>query len=148
MATPQDSNDMVESNCGCGDANSSPQGSSSSDNKTVSPIRAPIKSAVGFTNATLADVEEAYHNVKSEVMPNLEAAATTVQAGAQHVVTVYEKRRQYGPAIIGGTAVVMGGLVTLRRGKVPGAFVGALSAAGAYVGVYGSLEDFSFGKKD
>jgi len=57
-------------------------------------------------------------------------------------MTTYEHRGQYGPQIVAGSAALIGGVVALRTGKIPGALAAGLTGAAAYGNVYG-YEDYS-----
>ena len=57
-------------------------------------------------------------------------------------MATYEHRGQYGPQIVAGTALVLGGAVALRTGKIPGVLAAGLGGAAAYGNVYG-YEDYS-----
>jgi len=61
---------------------------------------------------------------------------------ATRAVSTYEHRGQYGPQIVAGSAAVVGGVVALRTGKIPGALAAGVTGAAAYGNVYG-YEDYS-----
>ena len=71
---------------------------------------------------------------------------------ANKVTQFYEKRKQYGPEIIGGSALLVGGIVGLRRGRVPAIATAAATGFLAYVGVYEldlhRMPDIIFGRED
>jgi len=100
-------------------------------------LNSAIKAGVQKTNGLLAILEsekvQTSNIVSSRFRPLLNQAYTYAQRG----VVLYEQRKYYGPQIIGGTAAVVGGLFGIRRGKIPGLFMGGLSGAGSYGFVYG-----------
>jgi 2-methylcitrate dehydratase PrpD len=65
---------------------------------------------------------------------------------------VYERRHEFGPHLVVGSALTIGGLVALRRGRFSGAISGALTAGLTYVTLYEltPLDDLSdlFRKND
>jgi hypothetical protein len=100
-------------------------------------LNSAIKAGVQKTNSLLATLESEKVQTSTIVSSRLRPLLNQGYKYAQKGVVLYERRKYYGPQIIGGTAVVVGGLVGIRRGKIPGMFMGGLGGAGSYSFVYG-----------
>lgn len=99
-------------------------------------VRSTIKSTVQSTNKLLGSMEYTSHQISSSLVSRVRSIGGIVEHGFQRASYAYEKRFQYGPAIVMGTGVCFGGLVALRRGKLPGALTGALTGSAAYTAIY------------
>ena len=104
-------------------------------------LNAAIKRVVDMTNRTLAIFEQTTEETSTAFASRLTSFARQARYVATRGISIYEQRGNYGPQIVGGAAVVVGGAVALRRGRFPGALAGGVSAAAAYGTVYG-YEDY------
>eukprot|EP00584_Thalassiosira_punctigera_P011531 CAMPEP_0172568902 /NCGR_PEP_ID=MMETSP1067-20121228/121458_1 /TAXON_ID=265564 ORGANISM="Thalassiosira punctigera, Strain Tpunct2005C2" /NCGR_SAMPLE_ID=MMETSP1067 /ASSEMBLY_ACC=CAM_ASM_000444 /LENGTH=146 /DNA_ID=CAMNT_0013360615 /DNA_START=220 /DNA_END=660 /DNA_ORIENTATION=+ len=129
----------------------SPDSNTQTDNGTVSPknpktndpLLQSIKQFVNLTNSTLANFERATDESSTMIVSRLRQLGRQGWHIASRSLSTYEHRGQYGPQIVAGAAVVVGGAVALRTRRVPAALVGAgLGGAAAYGNVYG-YEDYS-----
>ena len=109
------------------------------------PLYDCLKSAVSTTNAALAAVEERTTVVSATVLSRVRSVGGIMQHSFRDAQILYNRRGQYGPQIVAGTACAFGCLVSLRRGRIPGAVVGAMAGAGAYANIYG-IEIFGVAK--
>jgi hypothetical protein len=112
-------------------------GETRDEKPTTLSLRTACKGAVDATNSALQTMEHTVHNGEQFIGSRLRPLGRQFSYAGQRVVEVYERREAYGPQIITGAAVAFGGLTALRRGRVPGALMGALAGSGAYAGVYG-----------
>lgn len=95
-------------------------------------LKAGIRQGVQRTNAWLASMEEIwYHNPKVVQVQN------NIQTTLHTIVTAYEHRHEYGPVLIGTTALTTGGITAFRRGRWPGIVAALVSSTVAYGFVYG-----------
>ena len=109
--------------------------STSSSSSSGSPLKQSLRSAVAATNTVLAKAEGAVKGPVANAWHQVSDAASTAAAFA---VTAYDHRHEYGPAVIGGTVVGTGAIVTLRRGHyLPGAVAAALAGGAMYGVIYG-----------
>ena len=104
--------------------------------QTIS-LKAAIKKVVNVTNSTLATFEQTTDESSTAFASRLTSLARQTKYIATRGMATYEQRGNYGPQIIGGTALVVGGAVALRRGRFPCAFAGGLGGAAAYGNIYG-----------
>mmetsp|Transcript_29850 Transcript_29850/g.63318 ORF Transcript_29850/g.63318 Transcript_29850/m.63318 type:complete len:144 (+) Transcript_29850:202-633(+) len=126
----------------------SPESTPTNDG-TASPKKSPndpllqsIKQFVKITNSGLASFEEATDETSTMLVSRLHQLAKQGRYIATRAVSTYEHRGQYGPQIVAGSAAVVGGVVALRTGKIPGALAAGVTGAAAYGNVYG-YEDYS-----
>ena len=105
---------------------------SSKDSTPVS-LKASIKSAIQSANRSLASLEEF---VDKNVAPPVSKAVEAGSEISSKVLQVYEQRHDYGPHLVAGTTALVGGVVSLRRGKIPGAIVGLMAGGATYAAVY------------
>ena len=119
-------------------------GSSSSSNNTKSndPLLESIKQFVSITNSTLASFEEATYQTTSTFVSRLQQLGKQGRYIATRANTMYDQRGQYGALAVAGSAAVVGGMVALRMGRVPGVIAASLGGAAAYGNIYG-YEDYS-----
>ena len=122
---------------------------SSSFQKT---LRANIRKSVDATNQVLATLEEKSHVVSRPMVKGLKTAEEEGSYVAAKAIHAYERRHEFGPHIVVGTALIAGGIMALRRGRVAGVFSCILGGGAAYLAIYPpiSLEevpDVIFGKK-
>ena len=111
------------------------------------PLYDSLSMAVSVTNATLAQVEEKTGAASSTVLSRVRSIGSQARTLFRDGFVLYERRGQYGPQLVAGSALLFGGIVGLRRGRVPGALIGSAAGVGAYANIYG-IEGFAFdGKK-
>jgi hypothetical protein len=115
-------------------------------------LKTSIKSGVESANKFLAGLEERADKYGQPVVSSLHNIQHEGEVVANKVTQFYEKRKQYGPEIIGGSALLVGGIVGLRRGRVPAIATAAVTGFLAYVGVYEldlhRMPDIIFGRED
>mmetsp|Transcript_21148 Transcript_21148/g.38279 ORF Transcript_21148/g.38279 Transcript_21148/m.38279 type:complete len:149 (-) Transcript_21148:330-776(-) len=109
---------------------------------TNDPLLLSIKQFVNLTNSTLASFEESTDETSTALVSRLQQLGKQGRYIATRAMTTYEHRGQYGPQIVAGSAALIGGVVALRTGKIPGALAAGLTGAAAYGNVYG-YEDYS-----
>ncbi|KAI2491636.1 hypothetical protein MHU86_22736 [Fragilaria crotonensis] len=113
-------------------------------------LRSAIKSGVEATNKTLASLEQSTEQIRKPVSNAVQIIGKEGQNVAQHATHMYQTRRENAPAWIGGSAVV-GGLMGLRRGRVPAAITASVTGFLTYLVVYevdlSKLPEHVFGKK-
>jgi len=100
-------------------------------------LKTSIKKVVEVTNSTLATFEQTTDETSSAFVSRIMSRGRQARSIATRGVAAYEQRGSYGPQIVAGTALVVGGVVALRRGKLPGALACGLGGAAAYGNVYG-----------
>mmetsp|Transcript_8801 Transcript_8801/g.12468 ORF Transcript_8801/g.12468 Transcript_8801/m.12468 type:complete len:132 (-) Transcript_8801:1506-1901(-) len=106
------------------------------DNNKENPLRSGIKAFVKGANSMLASLEHTSQTVGKPVIQNIQYAGHQGAMVGGQLVKAYEVRKQYGPEIIGGSALVVTSLVGLRRGRFPGVLAGGLTAGFTYLGIY------------
>lgn len=100
-------------------------------------LKAAIKKVVDVTNSTLAIFEQNTEETSTAFVSKFSSIVRQAKYIATRGMATYEQRGNYAPQIIGGTALVVGGAVALRRGRFPGALAGGLGGAAAYGSIYG-----------
>uniref|UniRef100_A0A7S2YS37 MICOS complex subunit n=1 Tax=Entomoneis paludosa TaxID=265537 RepID=A0A7S2YS37_9STRA len=116
-------------------------------------LKGGIKATVDAANDGLAKIEESTISIQK---PVVEGMKTAEKEGAKLITQgshIYERRHEYGPHIVGGSSLLLGGLVGLRRGRIPGAVSAAVAGGLSYAFVYEpiplpDLPDMIFGKKE
>lgn len=111
-----------------------------------------IKSAVASANDGLEKLHTKFEDIKRPITGTLQTFQDGSATAVDHVNHVYQRRHEYAPEIIGGTAVVTGGYFLLRRGRLAALMGGALGAGAAYAVVHDEFDfekipDVVFGKK-
>lgn len=118
--------------------------------KTVrSGIRQSVDAANGFLSSlhgTFKSVQGPIHNVSESLKESSSKVTNTA-------MTIFERRHEFGPHIVIGSGVLVGGIFALRRGRISGALGGALASSAAYMSIYNpvpldDVPDLIFGKKD
>ena len=109
----------------------------SSQNLANYSLRSNIKVAVGWTNSALASLEEKSDTASNSFVSRLRVLGLQIQPFVKKTAMMYESRKSYGPLIAAGMGLVVGGVVTLKRGRLSGAFAGALSGTATYAATYG-----------
>jgi hypothetical protein len=116
---------------------------------TSDPLKETLRSAVAATNRALAQLEKTTRSIQAPVSSAWQQASVTGSTAAAYALDAYEHRHEYGPAGVIATSVVTGGIVSLRRGRFPGAVAAVLAGGAAYGVIYGLDDfDFDFGKRD
>lgn len=136
---------MQNDNAATASASDLPKQSSSnsnSRNKRDDPLLESIKQFVSITNSTLASFEEATYHTSSTFVSRLQQLGKQGRYIATRASTMYDQRGQYGALAVVGSAAVVGGMVALRMGRVPGVVAASLGGAAAYGNIYG-YEDYS-----
>jgi hypothetical protein len=115
-------------------------------------FRDHLHGAVESVNGFLAAIQDATENVRSPIVKGIDTIETGGSVVAAKAVRMYERRHEFGPHIVGGSSLLSGGIVTARRGRIPGVLVGAAVGGIAYLAVYESIPlsdvpDALFGKK-
>jgi hypothetical protein len=115
-------------------------------------LRESIKKAVDTANSGLQQMQTTLETWKKPMSAALQTAEENGGIVLDSVKTLYKRRHEFAPEIIGGTGAVTGGYFWLRRGRFAGLLAGAASAGMAYAVVYDefSLEDIPnviFGNK-
>jgi hypothetical protein len=116
------------------------------------PLRSFVKATVDTANTALASLEQASKGVRQPVGSSLKTLGEQSSVVGGKVKYVYQRRHEFAPQLIAGSAVLGGGMMALRRGRIAG-LVGAVGTGGlAYAVVYDQvnmdhLPDIIFGKK-
>mmetsp|Transcript_101783 Transcript_101783/g.285277 ORF Transcript_101783/g.285277 Transcript_101783/m.285277 type:complete len:124 (+) Transcript_101783:90-461(+) len=111
-------------------------------------FRSGIKSIVSSANKVLGSLEE----VAKPVGSAWETVKTQSGVVKESAVYTYQRRHEFPLEIIGGSALLGGGTMLLRRGKIAGVLGAATFGGAAYAVVYDEinlqeLPDMIFGKK-
>jgi hypothetical protein len=113
-------------------------------------MRESIKSGVEAANRTLANLEETSDRISKPVVSTFHKVEREGRDIAQQVSYVYTFRHDYAPYLMGGS-FLLGGLLGLRRGKIPAAVTASMFGFISYLGVYQvdikKLPEHVFGKK-
>ncbi len=117
-------------------------GSSNNNNRSNDPLLESIKQFVSITNSTLASFEEATYQTTSSFVSRLQQLGKQGRYIATRANTMYDQRGQYGALAVAGSAAVVGGMVTLRMGRVSGLVAASAAGAAVYGNIYG-YEDYS-----
>lgn len=95
-------------------------------------LKSGVHSTVEKTNRFLSFLEDSVEKARQPVSKGLQEGS----ALSKKVYNMYERRVEFGPYLVLGSGVLFGGMVALRRGRVPGAFAGLVSGGLAYAFVY------------
>jgi len=98
-------------------------------------LRSSIKSGVTTANGALASMEASTEKFRGPMVTSIKTVGKEGKHFAQEASHLYSVRHEYAPHIIGG-ATVLGGLIGLRRGRVPAAIAGSASGFLSYLAVY------------
>jgi hypothetical protein len=112
-------------------------------------FKSSITSAVTQTNYVLSSLEETatttMDDTTKKIQPVVQQVNTQGSRLFQHTVRAYERRKEFGPPIGLGTALLVGGAVALRRRRrLPGALAGVASGGVAYLAVMFDWDDVSW----
>lgn len=99
-------------------------------------LKSYIKGGVDSANAALAGLEASTENMGHPVIASLKTLKSEGDIAASHLSNVYKHRKEYGPHIVAGSSLLLGGMVGLRRGRIPGIVTASATGLLAYVGVY------------
>mmetsp|Transcript_91 Transcript_91/g.387 ORF Transcript_91/g.387 Transcript_91/m.387 type:complete len:168 (+) Transcript_91:89-592(+) len=99
-------------------------------------LKQGVKSAVESTNDALAKVEETTISIQTPVLESIKTAEEQGSLLASQGMRLYDRRHEYGPYIVGASAVAVGGLAALRGGRLPGVLAAALAGGVSYAAVY------------
>ena len=104
-------------------------------------IHRGCKWTVDTTNTMLKQLEVATKNVQkpvTTVVETLEHYGTLVATQSR---IVYERRHEFAPYYVAGATVGLGGIMALRRGRIPGVIIGVLAGGITYMALYEPLLD-------
>mmetsp|Transcript_29280 Transcript_29280/g.60004 ORF Transcript_29280/g.60004 Transcript_29280/m.60004 type:complete len:143 (-) Transcript_29280:310-738(-) len=101
-----------------------------------------IKKFVAATNSTLAALEETTTTSSTALISRLRSLGHQGSVIASRAISTYEHRGQYGPQVVAGAVLLVGGAVGLRSGKIPGILAAGAGGAAAYGNIYG-FQDYS-----
>jgi hypothetical protein len=117
-----------------------------------SVLKSSIKAGVDTTNRALASLQESSEKIGHPVVESLMHIKHEGEIATHHIGSLYESRKEYGPQIIVGSSLLVGGIVGLRRGRVPALVSGAATGLLTYVGVYEfemhKIPQIIFGQED
>lgn len=125
------------------------------DDSSNNMLRSGIRKAVDATNGFLASLEETRESFrKGPVVKGIHAVESEGSLLAERAVQAYQRRHEYGPHVVVGSALLAGAVVSARRGgaKLPGLLAGAVAGGVSYLAVYESVPaedvpDLLFGKR-
>jgi hypothetical protein len=119
-----------------------------------SNVRLGVHESVQSANKLLEYAEKQTKELSKPVSTGLKRVQQEVPHWTQQAVRIYEQRLDYGPQIVAGSTMLVGGYMGLRRGKLPAAFYASLTGSLAYMIVYDppvppleDLADWIFGEK-
>jgi len=121
---------------------------------SLSSVRHSLKvgcqETVAATNRALATAEAQSKQWTQSVVRTVESVERTITREgsnmASEVLSMYNMARiQYGPQLVVGSGLVVGGIVALRRGRFTGTLSGLLSGTAVYSIMYNTvtLEDLA-----
>jgi hypothetical protein len=131
---------------------------SSDDPKKPTPedilakVRSGIKATVQATNNALASVQETTKGIRKPVESTFNIVSEkSVMVGEQLTYT-FNRRHEFAPQLIGGSAVVGAAIMGLRRGRIAAVVGGVATGGMAYATVYDQINldhvpDWIFGGK-
>lgn len=115
-------------------------------------LKKSIKSGVNSANVFLADLQEHVDKVGQPVVKSLHNVQHEGAIVATKASDFWSKRKQYGPEIIAGSSLFVGGIMGIRRGRIPAVVSGTMTGFLTYVGVYeldfDRIPDVIFGKEE
>jgi len=105
-------------------------------------LNAVIKASVEQTNNILSQLEitkqDIDFRINSFASSRLQPLMYQMKNVVNKAIVLYSQREYYGPQIVAGSAIAVGGLVTLRRGRLPGFFTAGVTGTGTYTAIYGA----------
>jgi hypothetical protein len=99
-------------------------------------LRKSIHETVVATNGFLGLLEKTSGELSQPLGKGLKTVEHEGSNLASKAFLVYERRHEFGPHLVVGSALTIGGLVALRRGRFSGAISGALTGGLTYVTLY------------
>lgn len=116
-------------------------------------FRSGVKSLVSGINSGLATLQSASEGIRKPAMSAWSTASKEATYISNQATYTYQRRHEYAPEIIGGSAVLGGGLAALRRGRLAGVLGAAMAGSAAYLVVYDEIKfdhvpELIFGKKE
>jgi hypothetical protein len=135
------------------DSNEPPKKGEDSSGEASKSFKAYLHNGVESVNKVLSAVHDTADSVRSPILKGIDEVESRSSVVATKAMLMYERRHEFGPHIVGGSAIGVGGLIAMRRGRVPGALMGIMAGGLAYLAVYESvplsdIPDVIFGKKD
>ena len=101
-----------------------------------------IGTSVSHANVLLSKLESKKHDIDTQVDAFASSRLVPIMVKAKYVfqraVILYESREHYGPQLVAGSAFLVGSLVSLRRGRIPGFFTATATGGCAYGAIYGA----------
>ena len=100
-------------------------------------LRSFVQTSVRSINGGLATLETVTTEVSKPLHTGFDTVATNTSYASKKVVEVYDQRYQYGPFIIVGSAVVVGGLMALRsKSRTAGLITSLITGGATYGAIY------------
>mmetsp|Transcript_14787 Transcript_14787/g.19352 ORF Transcript_14787/g.19352 Transcript_14787/m.19352 type:complete len:167 (-) Transcript_14787:94-594(-) len=115
-------------------------------------LKQGVKASVHATNDALAKAEETTIELRKPIAQGLKTMEYEGSKGIAVVWKAHARRHEFGPHIVGGSALLVGALVGLRRGRIPGVVSAAVAGGLAYAFAYEpfplqDIPDLVFGNK-
>jgi hypothetical protein len=116
-------------------------------------LRKGVRQSVAAANSLLASLEKTTAKFNQPITNGLRAVEYESSIVASKAWHVYERRHEFGPHLVLGSAVLVGGVVGLRRGRLSAALSAAGTGTLTYIAIYEpipleEIPDLLFGKKD
>lgn len=102
-------------------------------------LRSGIKAAVAATNTTLASLQQVSDKVQKPVVSVLQTVEDTAATASAHAAAAYQRRHEFAPHLVGGSALLGGGIMALRRGRIAGVLGAAVAGGAAYAVAYDEI---------
>jgi hypothetical protein len=107
----------------------------------VPSLRESINDFVKLTNTTLSTMESKYQEtIQAPMTQAVHQLSDTTMTLSEQLNQLYEKRYVYGPYAIVGSSLLVGGIATVRRGRISG-IVSTLMVGGLSYGIIYGLDD-------
>ena len=100
-------------------------------------LRSGIKSLVNTTNTTLASLEHTTNVTSTSIVSRLNTIGHQLRYAYGRWSAMYNNRQTYGVPVIAGSALVVGSIVGVRRGKIVGGVSALFTGGGCYANIYG-----------
>lgn len=111
-------------------------GDSDNNDSWETKFRRSIHQGVTATNAFLAKLQSQSAQIRQPIAQSLQKVEETSTSLASQALLLYERRHEYGPHIVVGSALLAGGIMNLRRGRLVGIFSGTVVGGLSYLVVY------------
>jgi hypothetical protein len=123
------------------------------DKSPQDAFRSGVKATVEAVNSGLASLEQTTESFRRPAASSWSSISTQASALSEKSTYTYQRRHEFAPEIIGGSAFLGGGIMALRRGRVAGALSAVIAGGAAYAVVYDEINfdrvpDMIFGKKE